>query len=101
MIQNEIIRMVAHFRASPITTRQLESGEALTESQALHLATHRHYKGGLYRVISEGRDATTGGPVVLYMHLHPHKPEMWSRPRDEFYGKLADGRDRFAEITHD
>jgi len=52
-----------------------------SEEEALDSATHRHYKGGLYRLIGFGTHTETKEPMVLYEHLWPHERAMWVRPR--------------------
>ncbi len=48
-------------------------------------ATHRHRKGGLYRVLSEGLLETDGTDVVIYDDV---QGQVWVRPATEFW----DGR---------
>lgn len=43
--------------------------------------THRHYKGGLYRVIARGRMVYDLRNVVIYETKHG---SIWVRPADEF-----------------
>ena len=43
----------------------------MTEQEAEQLATHRHYKGGLYRYIGVARHSETEESVVVYEHLWP------------------------------
>lgn len=45
--------------------------------------THRHYKGGLYRVVALGRIEADLSPVVIYDN---ENGETWVRPADEFNG---------------
>ena len=52
----------------------------MTEAEALALATHRHYKGGLYRVIGVARHSETEEPMIVYEHLWPHDHGLWVRP---------------------
>lgn len=47
--------------------------------------THKHRKGGLYRVITEGINESDRTPVVVY---EDQEGIVWVRPRDQFY----DGR---------
>lgn len=70
----------------------------MTESEALALATHRHYKGGLYRYIGTARHSETEESMVVYEHLWPHARGLWVRPADLFFGQLADGSARFAAL---
>jgi hypothetical protein len=71
----------------------------MTETEALALATHRHYKGGLYRVIGPARHSETEEPMIVYEHLWPHEHAMWVRPEPLFTDSLADGRPRFKALT--
>ena len=55
---------------------------------------HRHYKGGVYEVITQGEHRETGDHFVAYRHVWPHddpRVKLWDG--DEFYGavRLADG----------
>jgi hypothetical protein len=70
----------------------------VTEDEALKLATHRHYKGGLYRFVSEARHSETLETMVVYEHLWPHTQALWVRPAELFYGALADGSPRFKAL---
>jgi len=70
----------------------------MTETEALTLATHRHYKGGLYRVIASARHSETLEPMTVYEHLWPNPPALWVRPEAMFHGKLDDGRQRFTPL---
>ena len=56
----------------------------MDEQEALGLATHRHYKGGLYRFLSEARHSETGEILVVYEHLWPHPRGLWVRPAAMF-----------------
>lgn len=71
----------------------------MTEHEAEQLATHRHYKGGLYRLIGAARHSETEEALIVYEHLWPHEPGLWVRPKDMFEGKLEDGRQRFAPLA--
>jgi hypothetical protein len=68
-----------------------------SEQDAIEEATHRHYKGGLYRMIEvihqPGKDS-----LVLYDHLWPHVRGLWLRPVELFMGKTKEGQERFAKI---
>jgi hypothetical protein len=71
----------------------------VTEDEALKLATHRHYKGGLYRLLGEARHSETGETMVVYEHLWPHARGLWVRPAELFHGTLADGSPRFRPLA--
>ena len=70
----------------------------MTETEARALATHRHYKGGLYRAIGPARHSETHETMVVYEHLWPHERGLWVRPAVLFNGTLADGSPRFAKL---
>lgn len=61
---------------------------------------YRHYKGGLYRLIGEGRHTETNESLVIYVSVETGK--LWVRPSDMFYGvvDLEGGHvvPRFAEV---
>ncbi|WP_445681257.1 DUF1653 domain-containing protein [Radicibacter daui] len=67
----------------------------MTEEEALQIATHRHYKGGLYRVIGEALHSETEERMVVYEHLWPKNRSLWVRPFDLFHEPLPDGSERF------
>lgn len=70
-----------------------------TEETAELKATHRHYKGGLYRVISDDVSHTeTNERLVVYEHLWPHEKSVKARPYDNFTATLEDGRRRFEPL---
>jgi len=73
----------------------------MTENEALLEATHRHYKGGLYRRIDLARHSETLETMVLYEHLWPHERGLWVRPQTLFDGLLEDGRRRFAPLSQE
>ncbi|WP_413194904.1 DUF1653 domain-containing protein [Pararobbsia alpina] len=70
----------------------------MTEAEALALATHRHYKGGLYRVVGTAKHSETLEPMVVYEHLWPHERGLWVRPAEMFHGLLEDGTVRFKAL---
>jgi hypothetical protein len=71
----------------------------MTEDEALQLASHRHYKGGLYRVLGEAKHSETGEILVVYEHLWPRERSLWVRPASMYYENLDDGRLRFEPIS--
>jgi len=79
---------------------ELLDQEPLTKDEALRIATHRHYKGGLYRELGKIRNADDGNVAsrVLYLHLFPHENSAWHRDAEEFHGFLDTGTQRFAPI---
>lgn len=71
----------------------------LSEKDAMILASHKHYKGGLYREVSSIRDADTGNATrTLYVHLWPHEVGPWHRDTEEFHGFLENSTQRFARV---
>ena len=64
----------------------------MTEEQALKIATHRHYKGGLYRLMYENVINTeTSELMVIYQHVWPHEPKIYARPQSNFYSRTQEG----------
>jgi hypothetical protein len=61
-------------------------------------ATHRHYKGGWYKVLGEARHTETEEIMVVYEHLFPHERGLFVRPYNVFHGTVADGRKRFQDL---
>lgn len=78
-------------------TNQTE--EYMTEADARRIATHEHYKGGLYRVIGEARHSETEEWLVVYEQLWPKARGLWVRPREMFHGNLEDGTVRFRPLA--
>lgn len=60
-----------------------------------HSAVYQHKKGGIYRVIGEGRLTDDKSEVVVYEHLGPHEKGIWVRAKGEFYEP-----GRFERLTH-
>lgn len=52
-------------------------------------ATHRHYKGGWYRVLHQATHTETGEAMVVYEHLWPHENRVFVRPALLFYGTVG------------
>ena len=71
----------------------------MTEQEALKIATHKHYKGGLYKVIGTAKHTETNEQVVVYEHVYPHESAIWVRPAEMFYETLPDGTKRFTPIA--
>ncbi len=69
-----------------------------SEAEALQLATHRHYKGGLYRRVFESKHSENGEILTVYVHIWPHDTSPWARPAEMFHGRLEDERVRFAPL---
>lgn len=77
----------------------------LSDEELLALApeaTHQHFKGGLYMLLGGLKDADTGDyvrmddglPRVAYLHVYPHKREVWMRKRGEYADNVKDPRDK-------
>lgn len=49
-------------------------------------ATHRHYKGGLYRFLYYGYSEASIAPVVVYQSVETGA--VWIRPREDFEAML-------------
>lgn len=84
---------------SAFCSGELTKDHGVTEAEALQLASHRHYKGGLYRQLFEVKHSETGEVTVIYAHLWPHGVGGWSRPVEVFHGTLEDGRKRFVPLA--
>lgn len=58
---------------------------------------YKHFKGGLYEIIAEGKDSETLEDVVVYKSLYD-SPDfvmgtVWVRPRPNFFSKVSvDGK---------
>jgi len=70
-----------------------------SEAEALKLATHRHYKGGLYRRIFEAKHSEIDEIMTVYVHIWPHDTSPWVRPAEMFHGRLEDERVRFVPLA--
>jgi hypothetical protein len=57
--------------------------------------THRHYKGGFYRVLFEVVNTETEEMMVVYETADGRK---WARPSKMFHEALPDGRRRFESL---
>ena len=66
---------------------------------ALLQATHKHYKGGTYRVLHDDVPHTeTDEILTIYQHVWPHPLAVKARPKDNFHGTLEDGTRRFEPL---
>lgn len=66
-----------------------------TERQPQWKATHRHYKGGLYRVIGEAVHTETSAFLTIYDN---EQGNIFARPQGMFYGTIEDGTPRFRSL---
>jgi hypothetical protein len=60
------------------------------------LGKYRHYKGGLYEVISVAKHSETLEPMVVYKSLSDL--QIWVRPLDIWESPVSDGSVRFEFI---
>jgi len=60
--------------------------------------THRHYKGGLYRVLFEATHTETEEVFVVYQACSDGS--VWLRPKAMFYS-VDDGTPRFTPVEPD
>lgn len=70
----------------------------MTEAQARAIATHEHYKGGLYRVIGTAKHSESFEELIVYEQLWPKERSLWVRPAAMFGETLTDGRPRFRAL---
>lgn len=70
----------------------------MTEQEAEKWATHRHYKGGLYRVVGTALHTETQETLVVYEHVWPHEQRLFVRPIEMFNEALPDGTPRFRAL---
>jgi hypothetical protein len=74
---------------------------------------YRHFKGGLYQVIGEGRHSETEEKLVIYRKVRGFGPvtlagavfvefhlshEFWCRPVEMFHERCSTGRPRFQKL---
>jgi len=63
----------------------------------------RHFKGGLYKALMEGKDSETQEAVVIYQALYGERG-IWVRPKSMFYESVERpdySGPRFTEITEE
>ena len=70
----------------------------MTETEARAIATHQHYKGGLYRVIGTATHSETLESMTVYEQLWPKARSLWVRPAAMFEETLENGVPRFTPI---
>lgn len=85
------------YNTHTMTQQNEQSDNVLTMAESL--ATHRHYKGGYYRVIMVAECAETNAKIVVYQHLYPHAIKYWTRPLSAWNHPLEDGSIRFKPIN--
>lgn len=62
------------------------------------LAKYKHYKGGVYEVICEGRHTETEEELIV---CKAGNGSIWIRPKKMFFERLQDGRKRFERIEEE
>jgi hypothetical protein len=95
--QNELTVDVLD-QAAAVLNKLLGGGYEISEEQARKLATHRHYKGGLYYRLFNVRHSEREEDLVVYLHLWPHQPGGWARPIVLFEGENEAGQTRFEKL---
>lgn len=70
----------------------------MTEVEARKIASHEHYKGGLYRVIGAAMHSETLESVIVYEQLWPKERSLWVRPAAMFNEVFDDGTRRFRPL---
>jgi hypothetical protein len=70
----------------------------LTRDEAEALATHRHYKGGLYYKLFDALHTETQEGMTVYLHLFPHEPGAYARPKLMFDSPNEAGETRFTPL---
>lgn len=60
---------------------------------------YRHYKGGLYRVLTIARHSETLEELVVYVNEHDPS-RVWARPISMWNDRVGDGL-RFTKITEE
>lgn len=70
----------------------------MTETEARKIATHEHYKGGLYRIVGTATHSETLEPMTVYEQLWPKERSLWVRPATMFVEVLENGIPRFKPL---
>lgn len=60
---------------------------------------YRHFKGGLYMILEEGKHSETNEEMIVYKNLMDK--QIWIRPKSMFFEDVEPGKPRFKEITID
>lgn len=68
------------------------------EEEAVQIATHKHYKGGLYYKLFEALHTETQEGMTVYLHVWPNPPGAYARPQLMFEGKNDNGETRFEPL---
>lgn len=59
---------------------------------------YKHYKGGVYKVIGEGRHTETDEELIYYQRADCECKDVWARPKKMFLDHLPCGTPRFRLI---
>lgn len=70
----------------------------VTGDTADAIATHRHYKGGLYYRLFEALHTEDEEDLTIYLHVWPNPPGAYARPVEMFNGKNDNGAERFTAL---
>lgn len=60
---------------------------------------YRHFKGGVYTVMGFARSSENPSSTLVLYHKPDRPSEMWARPIEMWFERVADGITRFTEIT--
>lgn len=72
----------------------------MIEAEALCIATHRHYKGGLYKYLFTALHTETGEAMIIYQHVWPHRQAYFARPASIWNKLLPSGGERFVPLPN-
>lgn len=90
------VDMLDHIKA--VLVKYLNGGYVLSEKDAKAMATHLHYKGGLYYKLFDALHTETQEQMTVYLHLWPHAPGAYARPKLMFESPNEAGQTRFERL---
>jgi hypothetical protein len=90
------VDMFDHIKA--VLVKYITGQYVLTEAEARAMATHRHYKGGLYYKLFDALHTETQEQMTIYLHLFPHEPGAYARPKLMFESPNEAGQTRFERL---
>jgi hypothetical protein len=61
------------------------------------MTVYRHYKGGLYELVTEAQHSETNERMIVYKNLRTG--ETWVRPAAMFHQELEPGKRRFEVVS--